>query len=249
MMSPLSVLTSHSPDGVRSIARDGRVAVDLGAERARALGERLGEVGGLDVAVVGVLDGADDAVGLAERPDLLDLVGRQHVDLDADRLGDAGVVHVLVPAVPRAGEADVGDLAEADILPGLGLERLVEADRVFVDLADRVAEVEERQEARRHARSSRRSAPSARPARHRTSPSWRDDRASTRPRRRRRSPPRARGFSWAAPSGAEARAGNTNCHPRESGDPVATAATEPSAVTVSPRSASASFTGSPPSRG
>ena len=65
---------------------------------------------------------------------------------DADRARDAGVIHVLVPAVPGAGEADVGDLAEADVLAGLGLERLVEGDRVFVDLADRVGEVEERQE-------------------------------------------------------------------------------------------------------
>ena len=83
---------------------------DLGAAVARALGERLGEVGGLDIAVVGMLDRADDAVGLAERPDLLDLLGRQDVDLDADRLGDAGIVHELVPAVLGAGEADVGDL-------------------------------------------------------------------------------------------------------------------------------------------
>ena len=96
-------------------------------QRARALGQRLGQVGRLDVAVIGMLDGAEDAVGLAERPDLLHLRGRQEVDLDADRLGDAGVVHELVPAVLRAGEADVGDLAEADILAGLRLERLVEA--------------------------------------------------------------------------------------------------------------------------
>ena len=42
---------------------------------AGALGERLGEIGGLDIAVVGMLDGADDAIGLAQRPDLLDLAG------------------------------------------------------------------------------------------------------------------------------------------------------------------------------
>ena len=123
--------------------------MDGGAHGARALRQRLGEVGRLDVAVIGMLDGADEAIGLAERPDLLDLGRRQDVDLDADRLRDAGIVHVLVEAVLRAGEADVADLAEADMLPGLGLQLLVEADGIVVDLADRVAEVEERQQPRR----------------------------------------------------------------------------------------------------
>ena len=128
-------------------ACDGGVAVDLGAERPRSPGERLGQVGGLDVAVVGVLDRADQAIGLAKRPDRLDFRGREHIDRDADRPGDAGVIHVLVEAVPGPRQTDVGDLAEADILSGLGLEPPVEADRVFVDLPDRVGEVEQRQEA------------------------------------------------------------------------------------------------------
>ena len=72
-MSPLSVLTSHSPAGVRSMAVTVVLRLISAPQRARALGERLGQVGGLDVAVVGMLDGAEDAVGLAERPDLLDL--------------------------------------------------------------------------------------------------------------------------------------------------------------------------------
>ena len=84
-MSPLSVLTATRRRRALD-AGDGRLAVDLGAARAGALGEGLGQVGGLDVAVVRVLDRAEDAVDLAERPDLLDLLRRQHVDLDADRL-------------------------------------------------------------------------------------------------------------------------------------------------------------------
>ena len=126
-----------------------RVAVDFGAAIARAARERLRQVGGLDIAVVGMLDGAEDAVRLAERPDLLHLLRRQHVDVDADRARDAGIVHELVPAVLGAGEADVGADGEADVLAGLRLQRLVEGDRVFVDLADRVAHVEERQQPRR----------------------------------------------------------------------------------------------------
>ena len=46
-------------------------------------------------------------------------LGRQELDLDADRLGDARVIFVLVHPVARAREADVGDLAKADVEPGL----------------------------------------------------------------------------------------------------------------------------------
>ena len=149
VMSPLSVFTSHSPIGLLLDADDGGVAIDFGTAIARTLGERLGEIGRLDIAVIGMLDRAEHAVRLAERPDFLDLRRRELVDLDADRLGDARVIHELVPAILGAGEADVGADLEADILAGLGFEALVEGDRVFVDLADRIGKVEERQEAGR----------------------------------------------------------------------------------------------------
>ena len=55
-------------------AGDRGVAIDFSAAIARTLGERLGEIGGLDIAVIGMLDGADDAVRLAERPDFLELL-------------------------------------------------------------------------------------------------------------------------------------------------------------------------------
>ena len=128
----------------------GRHPVDLAAAVARAARQRLGEVGRLDVAVLRVLDRADDPLDVAERPDVLDLGRRQEFHLDpADRGGDAGVVMIFVEPVAGAREADVGDLAEADVEAGLLLQRLVERDGIFVDLPDRVAEVEQRQEARR----------------------------------------------------------------------------------------------------
>ena len=129
-------------------SRYGGPPIDLAAHLARAARQRLGQIGGLDVAVLGMLDRADDASGLIERPDLLDLRGGQEPDVDADGGGDAGVIAVLVHAVGRAGEADVRDLLEADMLPSLALEGLVELHRIFVNLADGVADVEQRQKAR-----------------------------------------------------------------------------------------------------
>ena len=78
---------------------DGRVAVDLAAAFARAPRQRLRQIGGLDIAVLRMLDRADDAVGVAERPDLLDLLGRQELHLDADRRRDARVILIFVEAV------------------------------------------------------------------------------------------------------------------------------------------------------
>ncbi len=138
----------HQPlAGSRPLDRgDHRRAVDLRTQRPRALGESLGQVGGLDIPVVGVLDGAEDAVGLAERPDFLELRRSQHVHLHADRAGDAGVVHVLVPAVLGSRQADVRHPLEADRLAGLRFEPAVKPHRIFVNLPDGIAHVEERQQ-------------------------------------------------------------------------------------------------------
>ena len=126
---------------------DGGVAVDGGAAVASAAGQRLGQVGGLNIAVLGMLDRAENAVGLAERPDLLQLCGRQQPDRHTDRLGDAGIVHVLVPAVPGARQPDIGDVREADIHAGFFLQLAIEAHGIAVQLADGIAHVEQRQQA------------------------------------------------------------------------------------------------------
>ena len=125
----------------------GGLPVDLGAVVPSAARERLSQIGGLDIAVLGVLDGAQNPLGFAERPDFLDLLWRQGFYLDpADRRGDARVIVVFIEPVARAREADVGDLTEADVEAGLLAEPLVQRDRILVDLTDRIGEVEQRQQ-------------------------------------------------------------------------------------------------------
>ena len=121
--------------------------------------------------------------------------GRQPLEGDADGLGGRGVELELVHPRPGLRHAQVADDREAGVEAGLGLERLVELHRVVVDVAGRVAHVEERQQARRRARSSRRSARRARAARCRSSRPSPGGRRSRRRPRRRRPPPRAPGFS------------------------------------------------------
>ena len=55
---------------------------------------------------------------------------------------------VLVHALAAGREAQVAGHVEAHVLAGLGRQALVEIDRVLVQLADGVAHVEERQQAR-----------------------------------------------------------------------------------------------------
>ena len=125
---------------------DGGMTVDLAAAVAGRARQRLGQVGGLDVAVLRMLDRADDSVDVAQRPNVLDLGRRQELHLDAaDRRGDAGIIIVLVEPVAGAREADVGHLAQADVEARLLFERLVESDRIFVDLPDRITEIEQGQ--------------------------------------------------------------------------------------------------------
>ncbi len=109
---------------------------------------RLGDVGGVDVAVGGVEERALQILGAHQRPAVADLGRGQQLVGDADGLGGRGVELVLVH--PRVGlrHAQVADHREAGVEAGLGLERLVELHRVVVDVAGGVAHVEERQQAR-----------------------------------------------------------------------------------------------------
>ena len=138
-------LAAHGPLDGRHLG----AAMDLRPPVAGAAGEGLGEVGGLNVAVLGVEDGADEAVRVAERPDRLDFVRGQELDADPDGARDPRIEPVLVhPAAVRR-EADVADRPEPDILPRLALELRVEPHRVLVDLPDAVAHVEQGEEPRR----------------------------------------------------------------------------------------------------
>ncbi len=143
----LALVCRHLPVTVFKLLDGGdcRVAIDGRPAVTRALGQRLRQIGGLNITVIRMLDGAEQAVRLAERPDLLHLLRRQHIDAHADGLGNAGIIHIFVPAILGAGETDVGDLGETDIHAGLFLQFLVELHGIFVDLANRVAHVEQRQ--------------------------------------------------------------------------------------------------------
>ncbi len=101
---PLATRHSLDPD-------DAGEALDLRAEVARALGEGLRELAGIDVAVERIVQAADYVFERDERVSLFDLVGRDDRKIDALRARHRADVGVFVHAVARVREADrAGDV-------------------------------------------------------------------------------------------------------------------------------------------
>ena len=72
----IALIGGHQPFAIGLLRdrRDGGIAINGSAALARTLGQRLRQISGLDIAVVGVLDGANHAVHIGERPDVLHLI-------------------------------------------------------------------------------------------------------------------------------------------------------------------------------
>ena len=77
LRDPVTLVGSHEPFATGSLfdSRHAGLAMDDRALRTGAPGQGLGEVRRLDVAVVGMADGADKAVGDRQGPDLAYVVG------------------------------------------------------------------------------------------------------------------------------------------------------------------------------
>ena len=131
------------------------IAVDLGflddlhPPLACALGHRLGHVGRVDIAVLRVIERADQVLGPDQRPAVLDLFRRQKLVIDVRRLGHGRIEHIFVHPLLPLGHAQVAHHIEARVQAGLGLQRLVEIDRIFVDMGRGIGHVEQGQKPRR----------------------------------------------------------------------------------------------------
>ena len=102
--APLATRHSLDPD-------DAGEALDLRAEIARALGEGLGQLAGVDVAVERVVQAADNIVERDERVSLFDLVGRDDRKIDALRARHRATWAIFVHPIARVREADrAGDV-------------------------------------------------------------------------------------------------------------------------------------------
>lgn len=107
-----------------------RLLADGGAALACPPGERLGEVGRVDLAVAGQPEAAAHAAGVHQGPARRDLVRREQPALEAEALRAGVCLPDLVPARVRARQHDRAALQEAGGLAGLGLEAGVELGAV-----------------------------------------------------------------------------------------------------------------------
>ena len=131
---------------LRFHGRDGGVLVDLGAPVTGTDGHRLRHVGRSDVPVVRMVKRSDQPLRVAQRPERGDVLRRDDLERDTDRVGRTAVLAVLVHPLLVGRESQVSRHMEADILAGLSGQGLVEIDRVLVQLADAVTHVEQREE-------------------------------------------------------------------------------------------------------
>ena len=130
------------------IAVDLPLAFDQHATLPRALGHGHGHVGGVDIAVGGMEQRAQQILGAHQRPALLDLRRGQEFMRHVAGFGGGGIEPVFVHARLRLCHPQVAHHEEACIKPGLLLQRLVELDGVVVDMRGGIGHVEIGQQAR-----------------------------------------------------------------------------------------------------
>jgi hypothetical protein len=86
---------------------------------------------------------------LGQRPQGFDFRRPDHLEGDADGVGGTAVFLILIHAVAVGGEAQVARDVKAHVLSCFLRQPLVQIHRVFVELPDGVAHIEERQQSRR----------------------------------------------------------------------------------------------------
>ena len=118
------------------------LANNINATLTGTFGHRLCHVGGVNIAILSVIDRALQIRGLDQRPALFDLFRCQPFVGDVTSLGSGRIKHVFIHTLLRLGHAQVADHGKARVQTGFFLKRLVEIDRVFVDMGRRIGHVE-----------------------------------------------------------------------------------------------------------
>ena len=103
-MSPCSVTTPQTRPGAGTDGRYRHVLDDPGAGSPRALGQRLGDIHGVRVAVRGDVYATEYAVGIEQRYALPDRFPAHHIDLQPEYLGHGRAALEFLEALRAGGD-------------------------------------------------------------------------------------------------------------------------------------------------
>ena len=123
----------------RRCARDGsnaRIAMNCATAVASTLGQSLRQLRGVNIAVIRVVQAAQNVVSLEERMALADFAGAEHFEIDALRMALRHHVAELVHAVARMREANAAGDVVIDVVTDLLAERCVQLGAVALQLDD-----------------------------------------------------------------------------------------------------------------
>ena len=133
-MRPRSVCTPlHAPSVVMD-GSDFEVLKDERTPGARALGERLGDVDGVGVAVARYVNAADDVRKIGERIQRVNLARPDDVHFEPEHLRHGGVALELLHATGGGCERQRSTLAIARGLAGLRFQTAIQVARVAGEL-------------------------------------------------------------------------------------------------------------------
>ncbi len=125
---------ARDPAALSAKAGDGAAFDDPHTVLPRALGQRLGDVGGIGLAVGWQVRSPDQVGDVHQRPEILGFGGREQVHLEAEAVRGGRLALELDHPIGGAGEPQAAVHLPAARLAGLGLQPLVQLDAVLQEL-------------------------------------------------------------------------------------------------------------------
>ena len=114
------------------------IEIDLGAAVARTFRHRLRHICRCDMAIIGIIKGAQHPFALHERPELQHLSRCQELGSSPLRFRHAHIAFEFIEPVFAVGEAQLAAFVPSDTLPGIRFKPLIDLDR----LGDHAADIE-----------------------------------------------------------------------------------------------------------
>ncbi len=140
------LLAGHNPFiACPMIAVHLNLALDLATRHPRRPRHGLGYIGGVDITVCRMENRTPQIICPHQRPAFLDLRGTKELMLDPNGFSCCGIQHIFIHPLLRLRHPQVAAPGKTGIQAGLILKPRIQLDRVIMNMAGRIAHVEQRQ--------------------------------------------------------------------------------------------------------